>query len=117
MYNLWRAVTPPPQDFPLAVCDARSFAPADEVTVTAISTERSSGDDRPRHHRVPAQPGPPLALLPRHDDRRGDRVQVRTTPTPPAPGRVPHTAFTDPTCPPGAPTRASVEMRALALFD
>ena len=24
MYNLWRAITPPPQDFPLAVCDARS---------------------------------------------------------------------------------------------
>ena len=32
-------------------------------------------------------------------------------------GRVPHTAFTDPTCPAGVPTRASVEMRGLALFD
>ncbi len=32
-------------------------------------------------------------------------------------GRVPHTAFTDPTCPPGTPTRASVEIRGLALFD
>lgn len=30
--------------------------------------------------------------------------------------RVPHTAFTDPTCPPGVPTRASVEIRGLALF-
>jgi hypothetical protein len=30
--------------------------------------------------------------------------------------RVAHTAFTDPTCPPGVPTRASVEMRALAVF-
>jgi hypothetical protein len=30
--------------------------------------------------------------------------------------RVPHSAFTDPTCPPGVPTRASVEVRALALF-
>jgi hypothetical protein len=29
---------------------------------------------------------------------------------------VPHSAFTDPTCPPGVPTRASVEVRALALF-
>ncbi len=26
LYNLWRSVTPPPQDFPLAVCDARSVA-------------------------------------------------------------------------------------------
>ena len=24
MYNVWRAITPPPQDFPLAVCDAQS---------------------------------------------------------------------------------------------
>ena len=31
--------------------------------------------------------------------------------------RVAHTAFTDPTCPPNVPTRASVEMRALAVFD
>ena len=35
MYNVWRAITPPPQDFPLAVCDARSIDPGDEVTVTA----------------------------------------------------------------------------------
>ena len=25
LYNLWRATTPPPQDFPLAVCDARTL--------------------------------------------------------------------------------------------
>jgi hypothetical protein len=31
-------------------------------------------------------------------------------------GRVPHSAFTDPTCPRGVSTRASVEMRGLALF-
>jgi hypothetical protein len=30
--------------------------------------------------------------------------------------RVAHTAFDDPTCPPGTPARASVEARALALF-
>src|SRR4029079_14171098 len=29
---------------------------------------------------------------------------------------VPHTAFTDPTCPSGTPTRASVEIRGLPLF-
>ena len=41
MYNLWRATTPPPQDFPLAVCDARSLTRHDEVTVKAITEERS----------------------------------------------------------------------------
>ena len=47
MYNMWRAVTPPPQDFPLAVCDARSVAPGDEVTVTALTVEL--GDVHVRH--------------------------------------------------------------------
>ena len=85
LYNLWRSVSPPPQDFPLAVCDARTIAPADEVTVTAISTERS-GDHRPRHHRVPLQPRAPLALLPRHAPRRGARLQgARHRPAPGGP--------------------------------
>ena len=44
------------------------------------------------------------------DGKSGDSLQTGAV-------RVAHTAFTDPTCPPGAPTRASVEMRALALFD
>ena len=92
-----------------------SIAPADEVTVTAI-IDRTQRRHRPRHHRVPLQPGPPLALLPRHAARRGPRVQGARHRYPPR-RRVPHTAFTDPTCPPGTPTRASVEMRGLALFD
>ena len=36
---------------------------------------------------------------------------------PARPRRVPHTAFSDPTCPAGTPTRASVEMRGVAFFD
>ena len=35
---------PPPQDFPLAVCDARTVAPEDEVTVTAITVEKDTGE-------------------------------------------------------------------------
>ena len=35
---------------------------------------------------------------------------------PTRPHQVAHTAFTDPGCPPGTPTRASVELRALALW-
>ena len=30
-YNVWRALSPPPQDVPLAVCDARTIEPADLV--------------------------------------------------------------------------------------
>ncbi len=97
-------------------CATRSRStPADEVTVTAITAELA-GRHRPRHDELRAQPGAPLVLLPRHDDRRGDRVQVGRQRLQTGAVRVAHTAFTDPTCPPGVPTRASVEMRALAVF-
>jgi hypothetical protein len=114
MYNMWRAVTPPPQDFPLAVCDARSVVPGDEVTVTAITRERA-GEIRHdttgylyngahRWHYYADMTPTEVLIFKAHDT---DESRSR---------RVPHTAFTDPSCPAGVPTRASVEMRALALF-
>jgi hypothetical protein len=115
MYNMWRAVSPPPQDFPLAVCDARSVDPADEVPVTAVTSTRSTGDMRhdttgyihnPRHrwHYYPDMTRDEVIVFKAHDSQ--DHVARR----------VPHTAFTDPTCPPGTPTRASVEARGLVIF-
>ena len=116
LYNLWRATTPPPQDFPLAVCDARSVAPEDEVTVTALTVEQGGVHIRhdttsylynPAHRWYYYKDMTPAEVLvfKAHDTDRQRAV------------RVPHTAFTDPGCPPGTPTRASVETRALALFD
>jgi len=115
LYNLWRSVSPPPQDFPLAVCDARTIAPADEVTVTAISTELSGTIV----HDTTGYLYNPAHRWHYYRDMRPDEVLIfkaHDTDTRRA-GRVPHTAFTDPTCPPGTPTRASVEMRGLAFFD
>lgn len=115
MYNMWRATSAPPQDFPLAVCDARTVAPEDEVTVTAITVEKDSGEiihDTTGYLHNPAHrwyyfrdmtPGEVL-IFKAHDTDRSRSV------------RVPHSAFTDPSCPAGVPTRASVEMRCLALF-
>jgi hypothetical protein len=116
MYNMWRSVTPPPQDFPLAVCDARSLAPGDEVTVTALTVELGDvhvchdttsyvHNSAHRWHYFRDMTPDEVLVFKAHDT---DTTRA---------GRVPHTAFTDPTCPRGTPTRASVEMRALALFD
>jgi hypothetical protein len=116
IYNLWRAVSPPPQDVPLAVCDARTVEPDDEVTVTAVTLERGVGEivhdttgyrysDRHRWHYFPDMTRDEVLIFKAHDS---DPDRAR---------RVPHTAFDDPSCPAGVPTRASVEMRALALFD
>jgi hypothetical protein len=115
LYNMWRAVSQPPQDFPLAVCDARTVAAADEVTVTAITEEKGSGEIRhdttgylynPAHRWYYYRDMTPEEVLvfKAHDTGRDRSV------------RVPHSAFTDPTCPAGVPTRASVEMRCLALL-
>ena len=115
MYNVWRTFSPPPQDFPLAVCDARTVSPDDEVTVTAITAELS-GDivhDTTSYVHNPAHRWywyPDMTI--------GEVIVFKSHDTDPAKARrVAHTAFTDPTCPPGVPTRASVEMRALAVFD
>lgn len=116
LYNLWRATTPPPQDFPLAVCDARTLVRGDEVTVKAITEEVGSGEIR---HDTTGYLYNPAHRWYYFRDMTPDEVHVfkaHDTDSERA-GRVPHTAFTDPTCPAGVPTRASVEMRGLALFD
>lgn len=115
MYNIWRTFTPPPQDFPLAVCDVESMAPTDEVTVTAISGELSGEvvHDTASYVYNPAHRWyyfPDMSIDEVIVFKSYDSDSNRAS-------RVAHTAFTDPTCPPGVPTRASVEMRALALFD
>jgi hypothetical protein len=115
LYNMWRCVSEPPQDVPLAVCDARTVEPDDEITILAVTMIRGSGEYRhdttgyrhnPAHrwHYYPGMTRDEVLIFKAHDS---DPTRAR---------RVPHTAFDDPTCPPGAPPRASVEMRALALF-
>lgn len=119
MYNVWRAFSPPPQDFPLAVCDGRTICPADEVPVVAITEEVDA--DGNLTHIVHDTTG----YLHSHDhrwyyfpDMTIDEVIVFKShdSDPTRTSRVPHSAFTDPTCPPDVPTRSSVEVRALALF-
>lgn len=115
LYNMWRAVSAPPQDVPLAVCDARSVAPEDEVTVAAVTVEQIAGEirhdttgyrfnDAHRWYYFPDMTRDEVLVFKAHDTDPG---RAR---------RVPHTAFNDPTCPADVETRASVEMRGLALF-
>jgi hypothetical protein len=115
-FNMWRPITPPPQDYPLALCDARSIAPGDGVTVVAETLTRTTGAfsfdttgylHNPAHrwcyfrHMTPGE----VIVFKTHDSDPARAHQVA------------HTAFLDPACPAGTPTRASVEMRAFAVFD
>lgn len=114
-FNMWRPITPPPQDYPLALCDARTIGPDDAVTVVAHTETRTKGDfafetrgylHRPAHRWCYFRDmTPDEVIVFKTHDSDPDRAH-----------QVAHTAFLDSTCPTGTPTRGSVEMRALAIF-
>ena len=114
-FNIWRVISQPPQDVPLAVCDARSLSPADLVPADAIFDSK----DAPEWSFE--------ALLVRHNPAQHwvyfsgmspEEVLVfKTNDTDPdAAHHVPHSAFDDPGCPPGVTPRASIEMRGIAYW-
>jgi hypothetical protein len=41
-YNVWRTFSPPPQDAPLALCDARTVAPDDLILADAVFDARDA---------------------------------------------------------------------------
>lgn len=115
-YNVWRAISEPPQDVPLAVCDARSVAAGDLVTADAVFDAK----DAPewsfeglvlRHN--PAHRWCYFSAM-----TRDEALVFKTNDSDPrAPHSVPHSAFDDPGCPDGVAPRASIEMRAVAFWD
>jgi len=114
-YNVWRVLTPPPQDIPLALCDARSFGPEDLVESDSIfdvtdgpewSFESWLVKFNPRHRWVYFS-----------DMDLGDALIFKTNDSDRAYAHnVPHSAFDDPSCPKGVPTRSSIEMRAIGYW-
>jgi hypothetical protein len=114
-FNVWRAISTPPQDVPLALCDARSFAPADLLPADAVF-------DRPGE---PEWSFEGLVFAHREGHRwhwfsgldRDHPIVFKTNDSDPTqPHCVPHVAFDNPDCPAGAPPRASIEMRAIAYW-
>lgn len=116
-YNLWRVISEPPQDVPLAVCDARTVARDDLFAADGVYDD---GDPSTwweleaylvKHNRAHRwlyfrDMAPDEALM----FRSYDNAPVWRA-------GVPHTAFDDPTCPPDGPARMSIEARAYAVFD
>lgn len=114
-YNIWRALSPPPQDVPLAVCDARSVSAADLIAADAVFD-------------APGQPewsfeGLLLAHAPGHrwhwfpDMHREEALVFKTHDSHAGCAHcVPHVAFDNASCAAQVPARVSIEMRALALW-
>ena len=114
-YNVWRTFSPPPQDVPLALCDARSVEPRDLVPADAVfdvadqpewSFEGLVIRFNPRHRWLyfSGMTREEVVVFKTNDSSRGE------------PSQVPHSAFDDPSCPSGVPPRCSIEMRACAYW-
>ena len=116
-YNIWRVISEPPQDVPLAVCDARSIAREDLMAADGVydfgdpstwwESEAFLLKHNPGHRWVYFRDmRPDEALVFRaYDNEPGWRAGV------------PHSAFDAPDCPLDAPGRMSIEARAYAVFD
>ena len=109
--NVWRPLRGPVESAPLAVCDAQSVADGDIVVSERRARDRVGEIQlaifSPRHrwHYFPRMTRDEALLIKTHDSAPG------------AAGRSTiHAAFDDPTTPPGAPPRESIETRTFAFF-
>ena len=109
--QVWRAIHRPILRDPLAVADARSIAPRDLIVAERRYTHRVG-----EIYRVSYNPDHAWFYFPR---MRRDEALVFKVYDSQADGRArftAHTSFHDPTTPPDAPPRQSIEVRTLAFF-
>ncbi len=109
--NVWRPLKGPVVDTPLAVGDARSVAPSDWVGCDIVYRDRTGEiyvtTYSPAHRWLYfPRMTPDEAILIKCFDTRTDVARF-----------APHSAFTDPRTPAGAPPRESIEIRTVAFFD
>src|SRR4029079_11467879 len=109
--QVWRAINQPIETNPLARAEARTLA-MDDLLVS----ERRYPNRVGQTYRLKHNPSHRWFYFPR---MRRDEAIVFKVYDSASDGRArftPHTSFDDPTTPPGAPPRQSIEVRALAFF-
>jgi hypothetical protein len=109
--QVWRAINQPIQSNPLAIADAKSVAEEDLLIAERRYPHRVGQTYRlkynPQHRWVyfPQMRRDEALVFKVYDSAKDGRARF-----------TPHTAFDDPSTPPGAPPRQSIEARALAFF-
>jgi hypothetical protein len=109
--QIWRAINQPIQSNPLAIADAQSVATEDLMVAERRYPTRVGQTYRLRYsatHRwfyFPEMRREEALVFKVFDSARDGRARFTA-----------HTAFDDPSSPPGAPPRQSIEARALAFF-
>jgi len=109
--NVWRPISGPLRDAPLAVCDAASVAYGDFVAADLVYRDRTgetyavTHDPRHRWYYVSAMGRHEALLLKCFDSTRDGTARF-----------APHTAFEDPSAPTDKLPRESIELRTIAFF-
>ena len=109
--QVWRAINKPIETNPLAIAAARSVAPEDWLVAERRYPNRVGQTYRLKHnpnHRwfyFPRMRRDEAIVFKVYDSVKDGRARFTA-----------HTSFDDPTTPPGAPPRQSIEARALAFF-
>ena len=108
--NVWKPIRRPVEGAPLAVCDARTIHPPELVETDLRYRDRTGEVYSLRYsasHRwfYFSRMRPDEAMLLKCFDSDPGRARFTA-----------HTAFDDPTAPPDAPPRESIEVRTLAFF-
>jgi len=109
--NVWRPIRGPVQANPLAVCDARSMTLQDFVAMDLKYQDRTGEvyavTFKPSHRwfYFPHMQADEVLLLKGYDSMEDGRARFTA-----------HSSFEDPTTPPDAPARESIEVRTLVFF-
>jgi hypothetical protein len=109
--QVWRAIDRPIRANPLAIADAGSLAPADLIAAERRYPHRVGETYQVRYspaHRwfyFPEMRRDEALVFKVYDSQRDGRARFTA-----------HTSFVDPTSPPDAPPRQSIEARTLAFF-
>jgi hypothetical protein len=109
--QVWRAINRPIESNPLAIADARSIPAGDLLLAERRYPHRVGQTYRLKYgagHRwyyFPKMRRDEALVFKVYDSEKDGRARF-----------TPHTSFDDPTTPPGAPARQSIEARALAFF-
>lgn len=110
--NVWRSIAQPVQESPLAVCDAQSIAPTDLVTSDLVYRDRIGETYAVTYNSAhkwfyfPQMRTHEALLIKCFDSAQDGKARFAA-----------HTAFDDPTSPPDAPPRQSIELRTLVFYS
>lgn len=115
-YNVWRTFSPPPQDAPLTLCDARTVAPEDLIEADAIFDALDGSPEWSFEGWVIGANQAHRWVYASNMTRDEVWVFVTNDRTPGRPHNVPHSAFDDPTAGEAATPRSSIEMRGIAYW-